>query len=405
VNTAALDGYVDAVDSTGICGWAADRADPRRRLIVEVRVNGNVVATARADGFRPDLHAAGIGDGRASFWCDVSSHLLDDENEVEVRFAASDRMVPNSAAPVSYAAMWLGARTCQQVINRRISGDESRGWLEHAMDRYLAPALGRAPSTRPREDYRCLLLGANEGYMERALCAAGFRGSITASDIADKALARASAAAIDAGYSNIEHVVADLNRDRFDGPYDWIIAEGVLHHVERIDACLDGLAGALAPDGCLIMVEYVGPRRFQLSDLQTRWIRAALDLMPRELRPLARDGDGRYPATPEECQAILYSPPSEASIVAFDPSEAIIGPRLLTAVEATFDIVERTGFGGTLLSYMTGHFDFARANDDPFADAWLRVLMQIEDTLIRQRVLDDEFVYLVGRPRGRTSQQ
>jgi len=86
--------------------------------------------------------------------------------------------------------------------------------------------------------------------------------------------------------------------------------------------------------------------------------------------------------------------------VAFDPSEAIIGPRLPGAVEERFEIVERTGFGGTLLSYMTGHFDFARANHDPFADDWLRVLMGIEDTLVRHGVLADEFVFLVGRPRG-----
>jgi hypothetical protein len=148
------------------------------------------------------------------------------------------------------------------------------------------------------------------------------------------------------------------------------------------------------------MVEYVGPRRFQLPELQTRWIRAALNLLPRELRPLPRDGDGRAPASPEECEAIRYSPPSEASIVAFDPSEAVIGPRLLRAVEARFRLIERTGFGGTLLSYMTGHFDFARANHDPFADDWLRLLMGIEDTLIRQGVLADDFVFMVGRPRG-----
>jgi len=295
-----LAGHVDAIDARGIVGWASDPRHPERRVSVDIRVGGRVVASVRCDTFREDLRAAGIGDGRAGFWYDASPHLTEDGNPVEVVFGGSEVLVPNgtaslpktalpppgdnpwnSAAPVSYADMWLGARTCQRAINARISGDESRGWLEHAMMRYLAPALGNAPSARPPEDYRCLLLGANEGHMERALCAAGFRGPITSSDIADKALSRARAATLASGYGNVEHVVADLNRDRFDGPYDWIIAEGVLHHVENIDTCLDGLARALAPDGRLIMVEYVGPRRFQLPDAQTRWIRAALDLLPR----------------------------------------------------------------------------------------------------------------------------
>ena len=305
VERRTLEGHVDCIAPSGVYGWAFDRRFPHRRLSVDMRVNGRIVATLRCNGFRADLRDAGIGDGRTAFWGDVSAHLTETENSVEVLFGGSEVALPNgraklprveppppgdnpwnAPAPVSYDAIWLGAPTVKRAINRKISGDEERGWLEHAMARYLAPALGLAPSPRRREDYRCLLLGANEGSMERTLCAAGFRGRILASDIADRALARARAAAVELGYSNVEHVVADLNRDRFDGPFDWIIAEGVLHHIERIEDCLAGLRHALAPRALLIMVEYIGPRRFQLSDLQTRWIRAALDAMPRELRPL-----------------------------------------------------------------------------------------------------------------------
>ncbi len=64
-----------------------------------------------------------------------------------------------------------------------------------------------------------------------------------------------------------------------------------------------------------------------------------------------------------------------------------------------FEVVERNGFGGPLLSYVAGHFDFARANSDAFSREWLKVLMVIEETLIKTGVLEDEFVFYVVKKK------
>jgi len=95
---------------------------------------------------------------------------------------------------------------------------------------------------------------------------------------------------------------------------------------------------------------------------------------------------------------VFFPRPSEQSIEAFDPSEAISGHLMRSAIADTFRIVERKPYGGTLLSYMTGHFPFSQANENPNVDAWLRVLIQIEDTVTGTGVLPDEFVfYVLGR--------
>ena len=44
---------------------------------------------------------------------------------------------------------------------------------------------------------------------------------------------------------------------------------------------------------------------------------------------------------------------------------------------------------------MPGHFDFKRANEDEYSTSWLKILIQIEDTLIKNVILDDDFVFYV----------
>ncbi|MGD0387370.1 MAG: class I SAM-dependent methyltransferase [Tepidisphaeraceae bacterium] len=301
----------------------------------------------------------------------------------------------NADVPFSYSSMWLGSAECLRVVQRKTSHDETLHWLRYSIREYFKPALDDSAARKPRDEYRCLILGANEGWMERLLCQSGFKGRIIASDIASKALARAEQRAREEGYPNVQYVVADLNKDRFEGPFDFIIAEGVLHHIANIEPCLRTLAESLTPDGYLFAAEFEGPVRFQLSALQTRWINAALAVLPKVLRPLPPGDEPLFPATPQQNASIQYAPPSEQSIAAFDPSEAICGPTLKRLIPQVFQIVERNPFGGTLLSYMTAHFDFARANSDEFSRQWLKLLIHLEDTLIKTGILQDEFVFYV----------
>jgi SAM-dependent methyltransferase len=219
-----------------------------------------------------------------------------------------------------------------------------------------------------------------------------------ATDIANNALRRAQQQSEVLGHHNIRHVIHDLNvppGDKFGGPFDFIFAEGVLHHIKNIGPCLEACNRLLKPDGLMFALEFEGPFRFQLSELQTRWINTALAVLPRGLRPFSDGKDVHTPAGPEYSQKFSFVAPSEDSIAQMDPSEALTGPEIKKLIPEMFDIVERKGFGGTLLSYMTCHFDFKRSNTDAYADRWLKVLMEIEHALIDTGILDDEFVYYV----------
>jgi ubiquinone/menaquinone biosynthesis C-methylase UbiE len=292
----------------------------------------------------------------------------------------------NDDVPHSYTGSWFATKAVGRMINTRISGDPGVNWIAHVINSHVPSAS---------DDLSCLILGSNEGYSERVLCEAGFKGRIIATDIADKALDRARDKARELGYLNIEHVVADLNTANFPGPFDLIIAEGVLHHIENIEGCLDMLNAALAPDGHLVGVEFEGPFRFQLSEKQVHWINAVLGVVPRRLRQLARDDRGDYPLSSDERQKLWVSGSgwSEEALRAYDPSEAISGPALKELMPLKFEMVRRVGFGGPILSYLAGHFDFDTANMDESAARWLDLLIQLERTLINDGILEDEFFF------------
>jgi SAM-dependent methyltransferase len=309
----------------------------------------------------------------------------------------------NEEEPYSISGMWFASEECVRAINEKITGDPGRHWLDYALATYLAPALGLVASPRRRTEYRCLVLGATEGFVETSLWEHGFRGDILVTDIADRALARSEAATTGRGISNVSYVQADLNEARFEGPFDYVVARGTLHHVERLEGCLVMVRDCLADGGLVLMAEFEGPFRFQVSDLQVRWINAALNAVPKALRPFPASAEGVSPPSLDDAARIHYVRASEADVAAYDPSEALSGPALKRLVPELFEIVERTGYGGTLLSYMAGHFDFDRTNDDEFARTWVRVLLAIEDAAISTGILDHEFVFTVARKRSTAS--
>jgi hypothetical protein len=70
-----LYGVIDVLRSDRIAGWAIDRADSAATVEVEIRREGRVVATVRADRMRRDLERGGVGTGRYGFACDLSPPL------------------------------------------------------------------------------------------------------------------------------------------------------------------------------------------------------------------------------------------------------------------------------------------------------------------------------------------
>lgn len=76
-STTEVIGHFDYVMDGLAYGWAFAPAHPKKRLEIEIVVNGEVVAHGHAEQFREDLQNAGIGDGHFLFGLQLSHELFD----------------------------------------------------------------------------------------------------------------------------------------------------------------------------------------------------------------------------------------------------------------------------------------------------------------------------------------
>ena len=84
-----IQGFLDSADRTLVTGWARDPTQPSAPVRLQVLANGAVLGEILADAHRPDLEAAGYGDGCHSFIFPMPGGLAPHRSQViEVRRAA-----------------------------------------------------------------------------------------------------------------------------------------------------------------------------------------------------------------------------------------------------------------------------------------------------------------------------
>ena len=243
---------------------------------------------------------------------------------------------------------------------------------------------------------RMLSLGCGAGTLELMLARHGAFRRCDAWDLAAGGIEQARAAARAAGEERIEFAVADLETAAIEpGTYDAVWFNSSLHHVTDLEGVLARVARGLKPEGLLFLHEYVGAPRFDFPERQRAAIRAAFALIPERFRHLF--GDRAAP--------VLHEPllPTPAEVEAADPSESPRSHEILAAVAERFEIVARHDAGGSLLQFVlhgiAGNFRAA----DPDSLRVLRLLCEIEDTLLAVGDLPSDFTVVVARPRPASS--
>jgi hypothetical protein len=110
----SVTGHVDLVriagDKVEVHGWAHAPEWPGAAVAVEARLDGRIVAKASADRPRPDLAAAGIGDGRHAFLLRFDAGLLDGAERLTI--AGLDR-----------SEALIGGERVLNPLSPRVSGD------------------------------------------------------------------------------------------------------------------------------------------------------------------------------------------------------------------------------------------------------------------------------------------
>ena len=108
-------GVIDVLRASRIAGWAIDRADRAAAVSIEIRREGAVVATVRAERHRRDLERGGVGTGRYGFVCELHPPL---QPGFEFTVSATARTADGAASELRRAG--AGAGDDQASAERRL---------------------------------------------------------------------------------------------------------------------------------------------------------------------------------------------------------------------------------------------------------------------------------------------
>jgi glycosyltransferase involved in cell wall biosynthesis len=96
--------HLDEMSDTEISGWIMRRDEPSHRCVVVLKEGERVLARTMAARFRPDLAAAGVGDGCHAFSLAMPRSLLDGEEHL-LEVIEQDTDFPLTAEPVRWRSM------------------------------------------------------------------------------------------------------------------------------------------------------------------------------------------------------------------------------------------------------------------------------------------------------------
>jgi SAM-dependent methyltransferase len=210
-------------------------------------------------------------------------------------------------------------------------------------------------------------------------------------DISEGAIAQANSAFEKAAIPRDSYAfeVADADNLELEDWFDLIFSTGALHHVTNLEGLLSKLSSMLGTNGYFVVLEYVGPNRFQWTDTQLSVINGILrQLDPRYLKKNTRIDLGR---------------PSIADFMVIDPSEAVRSEDVLRLLPEYFTIEYLRNFNGTVMHPLYPLLDARLTNTDaPDFDSIVRMILSMEDVLIREKVLSSDFVFVIcrGKERG-----
>ena len=218
-------------------------------------------------------------------------------------------------AKQGYAPNWYSF--CARTINARITGNPDLAPSMWA----LRHVLGAGPAKHLLE------IGCLDGKKPANFKTAGLAIEASGVDYAEAAILRGQ----EQYGAEISLSVMDLNEPALPAQtFDIILANGVLHHIANLEACVQNLYDALMPGGALIASDFTGPRRYAYSAREIALINEGVAMLPEPMR-------------------VPFDPAVLAPKLAADPSERITTRDIPDVIRATFDQVETIPYGGNVL--------------------------------------------------------
>jgi len=274
---------------------------------------------------------------------------------------------------------WYQVPAVISRLNRRISGDPKVNFHDFVCRDYLSDGKKR----------RALALGCGSGHRELDWARRGVFDEILGLDLAPDRIARANDRAAEQNLSSIVRFeVTDVHALQARAEkFDVVLFEHSLHHLSDVKGVLTRIKTILAPDGLLVVDEFIGPRRFQ-------WTRKQLAL-----------ADGLMLGIPARYRRFVNSTRTKnrnlraGALLMWlnDPSEAIESDVILREICDQFDILSRHEYGGTIAQLLFQDIAHHFVVDDGENVSWANRILDAEEQLIANGLLTHDYAAFVCR--------
>ncbi len=295
--------------------------------------------------------------------------------------AATDPIAPAHAAEVRH---W-------NEMARRVNAGERLFWLAHPRVAFHDKEKHKLDGLEWHDwvvaqqggPSRCALeLGCGRGLAIESLVLDGYATSGEGVDLDASRFQARPTRSLQLRAADIDHIELEPRR------YDLIYALGSFHHFEALEHIMLQVEAALTDDGYFVLDEFVGPPRFQWTDLQLAITAELLALIPKPLRMYAngveKAAEGR--STPEE-------------VIRVCPSEAIRSNEIEPLFHRYFDVIHHKKLGGTIQHLLYSGIIQNFPDNIPEVDRMIDSIQSLETRLITAEVLPSDFALLVGKKR------
>ena len=247
--------------------------------------------------------------------------------------------------------------------NKLISGNPEIEYPQYIMSKYLSD----------RNYLKLLSPGCGTGQKELKFASFNNFSLIEAFDLSPQRITFANKTVVQLGIKNIIYSVSDvLSFDFGNDRYDVILFDSFLHHIKNLDDVLAKVHVSLRKNGILIIMEYVGPARFQWTQEQLKKSNEILKKLPSTYR--RRFGNSKI-------KSKIFRPGLLRMIMS-DPSEAVSSDLILAKLKTYFKTIEEKQIGGNILQLILKDISH---NFIELTDESVGLLFQIFD-------IEDEFL-------------
>lgn len=259
---------------------------------------------------------------------------------------------------------WWQSPFIVRHINMRVSG-QPIGGMSHGLMRRVQELLDGRVLTKG------VSVGCGNAAKELDLIKAGLVESFDLCEFSETRIAEARARAEQMGLSER---IRFIHGDAFElvkdgGQYDLVHWNNSLHHMFDVDAAVKWSQHVLEAGGLFYMDDFVGPTRFQWSDL-------ALNLAS-HVRLMLDERFLTDPRKPESRLPTDIRRPNPEKLKAADPSEAADSGRIIDSVRRYFPDAEIVATGGIV--YHLALSDILHNFDEEKDKTVLELLMFIDD--------------------------